>query len=249
MGLPLHRTGTVRTRPFEGPADLVAMQRLASARWPAGRHPGGLGWSIATNQVERLLLEEDGDGLLEFTWFEDGLDHSSTTPLPHLMVREATDDVPASPAGYTVRSVLDDELPARVAVHRAAWNPHALPWHPDHRPQYPPDARSGHSLEMYEAVRRAWMYDPTRDLVAVAPDGSLVGCCIVWLDERTQVAEIEPLGVVPAHRRRGVAQAVCHEATRRVAAAGGRQLVIARWPNPAYPAPAGAYARAGFDVA
>lgn len=246
--LPLHRTGEVRTRPFEGPADLVAMQRLVSTHWPAGRHPGGLAWSIETNQVERLLLVEDGDELLDFTWFEDGLDHTSTTPLPHVMVREATDDVPAPPAGYSVRSVRDDELAARVDVHRASWDPHTLPWHPDHRPEYPPGARSGHSLQMYEGVRRAWMYDPALDLVAVASDGSLAGCCIVWLDERTQVAEIEPLGVVPAHRRRGVAQALCHEATRRVAESGGRQLVIAQWPNPAYPAPSGAYARAGFEV-
>ena len=247
--LPLDRTGAVRTRPFAGPADAVAMQRLASTRWPAGRHPGGLAWSIATNQVERLRLVEDGDELLDFTWHEDGLDHSSTTPLPHVMVRAATADVPAPPAGYTVRSVRDDELSARVDVHRAAWDPHSLPWHPDHRPAYPPEARSGHSVEMYDRVRRAWMYDPALDLVAVAPDGSLAGCCIVWLDERTQVAEIEPLGVVPAHRRRGVAQALCHEATRRVAEAGGRQLVIGQGPNPAYPAPAGAYARAGFEVA
>ena len=35
---------------------------------------------------------------------------------------------------------------------------------------------------------------------------------------------------------------------RRVAAAGGRELIIGQWPNPAYPAPAAAYAKAGFEV-
>jgi GNAT superfamily N-acetyltransferase len=245
---PLARTGRVRRRPFSSDIDVVAMQRLASANWPQGRHPGGLAWSVATDQVEDLTLIEDGDELLDFTWREDGAYHTSTTPLEHVMTRCATEDVPPPPDGYHVRSVRDHELAARVDVHRAAWNPHELPWNPEHRPSYPPDARSGHTLEAYHRVRKAWMYDPSLDLVAVAPDGSFAGCCIAWLDPRTAVAEIEPLGVAPAHRRRGVAQALCHEATRRVAQVGGRQLIIGQWPNPAYPAPAGAYAKAGFEL-
>jgi ribosomal protein S18 acetylase RimI-like enzyme len=224
------------------------MQRLASIRWPGGRHPGGLAWSVLTNQVEDLTLVEDGDELVDFTWREDGEEHTSTTPSAGLMRRPATIDVPSPPAGYQVRAVREDELGQRVEAHRAAWNPHALPWPVGHRPSYPPDATSGHDLETYRRVRGAWMYDRSLDLVVVAPDGSFAGCSIVWLDPRTGVAEIEPLGVVPAHRRRGVAQALCHEAMRRVAEAGGRELVISQWPNPAYPAPAGAYARAGFEV-
>jgi GNAT superfamily N-acetyltransferase len=245
---PLARTGQVVARPFAGEADLIAIQRLASDRWPAGHHPGGLAWSVTTNQVPDLRLSEDGDELVDFTWPGEGVERSSTTPLAAVMRRAATDDVPAPPAGYQVRAVDADELAARVEVHRAAWDPHHLPWHPDHRPAHPPEARRGHTLEMYEQVRRAWMYDPAVDLVAVAPDTSLAGCCIAWLDPRTGVAEIEPLGVVPAHRRRGVAQALCHEATRRVAQAGGRELIVGQWPDPAYPAPAGAARKAGFDL-
>ena len=248
LRLPLARSGQIRQRPFAGDIDLVAMQRLASTRWPQGRHPGGLAWSVTTDQVEGLTLFEDGDDLIAFTWREDGMEHTATTPLRHLMRRLATQDVPPPPAGYQVRPVRADETAARVEVHRSSWNPQELPWHPEHRPSYPPDARSGHSLDMYQRVRRAWMYDPAFDLVAVASDGSLAGSCITWLDPRTGVAEIEPLGVVPAHRHRGIAQALCHEATRRVAAAGGRELIIGQWPNPAYPAPAAAYAKAGFEV-
>lgn len=243
-------TGPVprRSRPFAGDADLVAMQRLASSQWPQGRHPGGLAWSVATNQVDDLTLVEEGDELVDFTWREDGAELSSTTAMKRMMRRQATDDVPPPPEGYHVRGVRDDELDARVEVHRAAWNPHELPWHPDHRPATRPDARSGHNREIYDRVRTCWMYDPDLDLVAIASDGSLAGCCIVWLDPRTGVAEIEPLGVVADHRRRGLAQALCHEATRRVAAAGGRELIINQGPNPAYPAPAGAYAKAGFET-
>lgn len=240
MRLPLARAGTTRPRPFASDVDLVAMQRLASLKWPSGRHPGGLAWSVTTDQVEDLTLIEDGDELVDFAYREDGTEQTSTTPLDRFMTRAATGDVPPPPAGYHVRGVRDEDLVARVEVHRAAWNPHELPWHPDHRPAYPPDARSSHTIEMYQRVRNAWMYDPELDLVAVAPDGSFAGCCIAWLDPRTGAAEIEPLGVTPQHRRRGVAQALCHEATRRVAEAGGQQLIISQWPNPRYPAPAGA---------
>jgi predicted N-acetyltransferase YhbS len=162
------------------------------------------------------------------------------------MRRAATTEAPPPPHGYMVRSPRPDETAERVAVHRAAWSPHALPWHPEHRPSYPPGAQSGHSQAIYERVRAAWLYDPDLDLVALAPDGSFAGCCIVWLDPATGVAEIEPLGVGPEHRRRGVAGALCHEALRRVANAGGREIVINSGPNIAYPAPGGAYAKAGF---
>lgn len=245
--LPLERTGEVRPRPFGGDVDLVALQRLASQRWPKGRHPGGLAWSVTTDQVHDLTLFEDGDELVGYSYREDGEEHTAETRPAHVMRRTATEDVPPPPAGYQVRGVREGELAARVEVHRAAWDPHHLPWNPAHRPTYAPDAQSGHSQGTYERVRRAWMYDPELDLVAEAADGSLAGSCITWLDPRTGAAEIEPLGVAPAHRRRGIAQALCHEATRRVARAGGRELIIHQWPNPAYPAPAGAYAKAGFE--
>jgi predicted N-acetyltransferase YhbS len=164
----------------------------------------------------------------------------------YLMRRDASLDVPPPPPGYTVRATAPHETDTRAAVHRAAWNPHALPWHPDHRPDYPPEAASTHGDACYARVRAAPLYDPDLDLVAVAADGGFAGCCIAWLDPATGSAEIEPLGVAPAHRRRGVATALCHEAVRRVAAKGGREVVISAGPNLAYPAPAGAYAKAGF---
>lgn len=263
--LPLTRAGRVEARPFSGDADLVAMQRLVSVLWPEGRHPGGLAWSVTTDQLDELVLYEDGDELVGFVGHEDGvpliaavpeaLDHIAATAgiervqgTGRLMRRGATADVPPAPNGHSVRSVREDEVDARVQVHRESWNPHDLPWHRDHKPSYAKDARSGHSREIYDRVRRAWMYDPFLDLVAVASDGTLAGSCIVWFDPRTATAEIEPLGVVPAHRRRGIAGALCHEATRRVAELGGRELFISQQPNESYPAPAGAYARAGFEV-
>jgi GNAT superfamily N-acetyltransferase len=188
----------------------------------------------------------DADAVFRAALESAGFARLDNGPPVHLMRRDASTAVPRPPAGYAVRSVAPHETAARSAVHREAWNPHALPWHPDHRPDYPPEAASTHGEARYDRVRAAPLYDPDLDLVAVTADGTFAGCCIAWLDPATASAEIEPLGVVPAHRRRGVAGALCHEATRRVAAKGGREVVINAGPNAAYPAPAGAYAKAGF---
>ncbi len=55
------------------------------------------------------------------------------------------------------------------------------------------------------------------------------------------------MGVVPEHRRRGLASAMCWQVIEQVRAAGGRQVYINISPNPAYPAPAQTYLAAGFD--
>jgi GNAT superfamily N-acetyltransferase len=150
------------------------------------------------------------------------------------------------PTDYIVRSVRAEETDARVEVHRTAWRPAAQPW--DDGRRIDPTAESSFTHAAYEAVRRTWLYDPELDLVAVAPDGTLAGCCIVWQDEATGFAEIEPLGVTPKHRGRGVAGAMCIDAARRVAERGGAQLFINTGPRDEYPAPTAAYRKVGFKV-
>jgi hypothetical protein len=105
----------MRVRPWEGPADTAAMQRLASRLWPRGSHAGGLGWEAASGQLPREIALAGDDGLAGWAGLTAGE-----------LVLQAD---PASPAGavlaagYRVRSVHDDELDARVEVHRAAWRP------------------------------------------------------------------------------------------------------------------------------
>jgi GNAT superfamily N-acetyltransferase len=150
------------------------------------------------------------------------------------------------PQGYRVRDVRDDELAARVEVHRAAWRPASLPWPPGTAPEVDPEATSRFTAELYERVRATWLYDQTLDLVVEAPDGALAACCICWWDPATGCAEIEPLGVVPEHRRRGLAGALCHGAAERVAARAGRRVYINSDPGMRYSVPAAAYLAAGF---
>ncbi|MFP5320259.1 MAG: GNAT family N-acetyltransferase, partial [Acidimicrobiia bacterium] len=119
-----------------------------------------------------------------------------------LDVSAVRDDPRRHVDGYEVRPVRVDETAARVEVHRAAWRPSSIPY-TDGR-QFHPDAESTFTAAAYEAVRGAWLYDRQLDLVAVSSDeGELAACCIAWFDPSTGVCEIEPLGVVPEHRRHG----------------------------------------------
>ena len=53
----------MRLRAWRGPEDTKAIQRLASRCWPRGHHPGGIGWSGATEQLPaKVTLAVDSDG-------------------------------------------------------------------------------------------------------------------------------------------------------------------------------------------
>ncbi len=86
------------------------------------------------------------------------------------------------------------------------------------------------------------------DLVVEAPDGTRAASCLGWWDPATLTAEVEPLGVVAAHRRLGLARALWRAVSDIVAQWGGREVFINTGPRTDYPAPAAAYARAGFQV-
>jgi GNAT superfamily N-acetyltransferase len=221
---------------------------------------------IATEAIDWLLETASGDELTIDVSDDDGALLRATRAAGFELVTDARPGYgmrrkvrggtglplrtrPPTADAYVVRPTSVDETEARVSAHQAAWSWDALPWHPDHRPPRPPsaDLSLADRLAREQRVRAAPLYDRELDLVVEAPDGTLAACCIVWFDETTRSAEIEPLGVVPPHRRRGLAQLLCDEACARVAERGGREVFINNGPNVAYPAPAGAYAKAGFD--
>jgi ribosomal protein S18 acetylase RimI-like enzyme len=151
---------------------------------------------------------------------------------------------PSLPPGYLVRSAGEtDDL---LGAHRAAWRPADLPFAPGFAPQFDPEASSSLAASALAAVQRTWPYSRDLHVVAEAPDGSLAASCIAWLDPVTGVAAIEPLGVHPDHRRRGLAGALCLQAASLVAAAGGHELVIHPRGDVAYPAARRAYQKCGF---
>jgi len=240
------------------------------AGWAArgGHHPGELlaqadpahsgaatavvEWLLATATAAELSIEvaDDDRGLLATlrrAGFVPGGGESAVIGMRR-PARAEPHAPPAGPMGFAFRPVRPHEIEARVEVHRAAWLPASLPYPTQHRPLVEPGATSSFTESSYQAIRRTWLYNPELDLVAVGPDSRMAACCIAWLDPSSGVAEIEPLGVVPERRGRGLAVALCLEVASRVGALGGTGLFINGGPSEEYPAPARAYAKAGFEV-
>ena len=113
--------------------------------------------------------------------------------------RSLAEPIPAPelPAGYAIRPVTGEaEVAALVALHRAAFG----------------------TQHMTAAERLSWMrspnYDPDLDLVAVAPDGSLVAYCFCAIDQEANrisnrnAGVTDPLATHPAHQGHGLAHAL-----------------------------------------
>lgn len=253
----------------------MATERDASTReirtWGAGDLQAW-GWAYQPD-VLMLLVDPDAPELATevISWFDDintgraprievavgevfviaALRKAGYMPMPGepfaLDQRRAASRVQVElPSGYVLRDATTVSEEVRVEAHRASWLPAALPFAPDHRPETSEDATSGFDAVKFRKAQAHWPYDPTRDLVITTTAGDPAACCTVWLDETTGAAEIEPLGVVPDHRRRGLAIALCHAALDAVAAASGTEVVIRPRGDAAYPAPRAAYSAAGF---
>jgi len=82
------------------------------------------------------------------------------------------------------------------------------------------EATSTFTASHYDQALRTWLYDEGRDRVVEAPHGTLAACCIAWWDPAVRCAEIKPPGIVPEHRRRGLAAAMCIEVIAQVEALG-----------------------------
>jgi GNAT superfamily N-acetyltransferase len=206
-------------------------------------------WAVqVAGGAEMTVTVFDGDEVVRSAVTKAGFVRRPAAGTVVGMFRDASPDGAVLPAGYRIRSVRDGELGARVEAHRAAWRPAALPWPAEVPPTASPEATSRFTASHYEQVRRTWLYDRTRDLVVEAPDGSLAACCIAWWDPAVRCAEIEPLGVAPEHRRRGLATAMCMEVAAQVTALGGNQVFINVGPRLDYPAPAATYVTVGFEI-
>lgn len=129
-------------------------------------------------------------------------------------------DLPAeesiTPTGFTIRPLAAmREVDAYVDLHRAAFQ------------------STNMTREWRAAILRSPQYTPELDLVAVAPDGSLAGFCVCWLNREAQWAagpeitgQIEPIGVLPKHQGHGLGRALLNEGIRRLAARGARRMFI-----------------------
>ena len=207
-------------------------------------------WTLSAGQAsdEFSVRAFDGEECVRHLLESAGFARSATSPPIYGMFHEVLPTLPTPPRGYQIRGLMSGEEAARVEVLRAAWRPATLPLPAVVLATVSPELTSSFTHEKYEAVRQAWLYDPDLDLVVEASDGTLAGGCTLWWDPSLGVGEIEPLGVVPQHRRRGLATAMVLTAAALVGRRGGRQVYINTGPRDDYPAPAATYSAAGFDT-
>jgi ribosomal protein S18 acetylase RimI-like enzyme len=140
---------------------------------------------------------------------------------------------PAAPAGFTIRPLAGvGEVAAYVDLHRLVFGGPAM------------------TVAWRERTLRHADYHPALDLVAVDAGGRLVGFCVGWLLRHDPAnggraeGQIEPLGVHPDARRRGLGRALLLEGLRRFQEHGA---AMARVETDAHRSPARRlYASVGF---
>jgi ribosomal protein S18 acetylase RimI-like enzyme len=128
--------------------------------------------------------------------------HFYALDLPH------APEPPALPVGFRYRTVGNDDLAERVAVHRDVWAPSRV------------------TETSFANVRASWPYRGSLDCVVEAPDGRFAAYCLVWPDDENRVGELEPVGVRQDFRRRRLGAAVCTFALRRLHEEGGRKAIV-----------------------
>jgi len=72
------------------------------------------------------------------------------------------------------------------------------------------------SLELLQSYSTASFYQEDLDIVAVDPDGKFAAFCTARIDPLSKIAELEPVGTHPDHRKLGLARAVICESLKRL---------------------------------
>jgi ribosomal protein S18 acetylase RimI-like enzyme len=204
-------------------------------------------WSINLNNMqdwEQALIEGQpsqpgSDTLLQVSAFDTDvqrirlLQTNGYEPTQHFhysMSRSLDTPIPAEnlPDGMTVRHVLIDDYPERVATHRDSW------------------LKSSFDIETYLGVRSLDIFDPELDIVAESADGIFGSYCIGWTDQELGIGSFEPVGTRPAFRRMGLGQQVNYEGLRRMKEKGMHSAKIgtAGFNDRAF----GLYSSCGFDL-
>ena len=72
------------------------------------------------------------------------------------------------------------------------------------------------SLELLQLYSTASFYQEDLDIVAIDPDGKFAALCTARIDPLSKIAELEPVGTHPDHRKLGLARAVICESLKRL---------------------------------
>jgi predicted N-acetyltransferase YhbS len=152
-----------------------------------------------TQQLEVLIREDDEvlTGLATHAGFQATGDRSGVT----WMEADQRPPISVPPEGF-------------VVVDRSM--------RPD-RP-HPMIGRNGDLVEA--RLRQCSLYDHTLDLSVEAPDGTVAGYALFWLDPATGVGMLEPMRVEDVFQRRGLARALLTAGLDRLATKGAQRLKV-----------------------
>jgi len=87
-------------------------------------------------------------------------------------------------------------------------------------------------------------YDPSREIIAVAPDGRVAAFCVYWTDPLNKLGHLEPVGTHPDFQRQGLGKAVMAYAVAAMRADGMTKVTVNH--NAENTAAARLYASLGF---
>lgn len=117
-------------------------------------------------------------------------------------VRPIDSPVPAYslPEGYTIRNAVIEKDFRKYREVQMAVFPHIVSM----------------SRELLQLYSTASFYHEDLDIVAVDPDGEFAAFCTARIDPLSKIAELEPVGTHPDHRKRGLAKGVICESLKRL---------------------------------
>lgn len=111
------------------------------------------------------------------------------------------------PTGFTIRPLAGErEVGAYVALHRGVFESENM------------------TAEWRARTLAQPTYNPALDLVLVAPDGSLCGFCVCWLNGAD--GQVEPMGIRADMRGRRLGQALLADGLRRLTAYGAERVFV-----------------------
>jgi ribosomal protein S18 acetylase RimI-like enzyme len=135
--------------------------------------------------------------------------------------------------GYTIRPLGDGlELLERCYASGLAFHPDEIEIALDNRAD----------VSWYRSIQQAPLYRRDLDLVCLAPGGEVAAFATIWFDDVTRTGSFEPVGTVPAHRRRGLSKALMLAGLGRLAEMGATLATVGSYSEAA----GGLYASAGF---
>ncbi|MEU8636476.1 GNAT family N-acetyltransferase [Amycolatopsis sp. NPDC048633] len=192
-------------------------------------------WFDATaGDVERTALPGAADEFALARWAAHGYetdpdalgDRGSWTQLNERDLAEIEE--PVLPEGFRFRTAAEAGPEAAVQAHLAGWAP------------------SAYTLASYEGVRQTPAYRGDLHVLVAAPDATMAGSAILWLDEVNKTVEFEPVGTHPDHRRLGLGRAMMLHGMHRARAAGALHATVACLGAPGHPRARGLYYGVGF---